>query len=87
VNYSCEIELELLAEELGKVKCIDEMKVVCYAQMSSRFPPILVHEVYAGKFRIIDGNHRVAAALLRGDNTIPAYVKVVGYGTETQSLD
>lgn len=47
-----------------------------YAEIKTDFPPIIVEpdEDRPGKYKTIDGQHRLGAAKLRGDQTIRAYV-------------
>jgi preprotein translocase subunit YajC len=52
--------------------CNDEDLASEYASLSTPFPAIVLNP----DWEIIDGCHRYAAALKRGDKTIPAYVPV-----------
>jgi ParB-like chromosome segregation protein Spo0J len=47
----------------------DETHTMMLADVSTPLPPILVHR---GSMRVLDGIHRVRAAILRGDKTINA---------------
>jgi hypothetical protein len=60
----------------ARFKALDETVVLNYAAAMERgdqFPPIVVF-VSAGRFVVIDGNHRVAAADLIGTKAMDAYV-------------
>ena len=45
-----------------------------YSKLKTSFPPIVV--VGRPPYDILDGHHRVTAALLRGDETIKAYISI-----------
>lgn len=66
---------------------IDEDWVIILAEgMQSElmdFPPIVVEQQSGGKFRVLDGNHRVEAASTLDMTTFPAYV-ITQKLTETQ---
>jgi hypothetical protein len=46
-----------------------------YAAKKSEMPPIILDTIY-DEYEIVDGFHRIAAAKLRGDTKIKAYVPV-----------
>ena len=45
-----------------------------YADAGTEFPPISVMRTDDGKWMVVDGSHRLEAARVRGDDTIPVYV-------------
>jgi ParB-like chromosome segregation protein Spo0J len=64
--------------DLGKLEAGDDYDPSLaerYAKMKAPFPPIVLN--IEGEIR--DGNHRVAAAKIRGDKTIRAYVPLDTY--------
>jgi hypothetical protein len=40
----------------------------------SKFAPVIVAPVEAGRFAIVDGQHRTTAAVLRGQKTVPCQI-------------
>ena len=45
-----------------------------YSKQEGDFPPIVLKDFGDGQYSIIDGTHRINAALIRGDKNIKAYV-------------
>jgi hypothetical protein len=72
IYYFDNYELKMLP--ISKIRlewATDWSEIERYAQMDTPFPPIVYDPVHRS---IIDGTHRVKAALERGDETILAYV-------------
>ncbi|MEU9254967.1 ParB N-terminal domain-containing protein [Streptomyces sp. NPDC048270] len=58
----------LLAADSPRVVRVDESHAQGLAHSGRTLPPLLVHR---GSMRIIDGTHRLRAAVLRGQDTVP----------------
>lgn len=61
----------LLPADSPRTKGIDQGHVEVLNEVESRLPPIVVHR---STWRVVDGMHRLDAALRRGDTTIDAYL-------------
>lgn len=53
---------------------VDETLALRYRRMSTEAPPVLVVQGRDGFLGLLDGGHRVTAARMRGDTSIPAIV-------------
>ncbi len=53
---------------------VDMRRAAEYAERGGEMPPVLLVEGRSGDLNVNDGGHRVTAARLRGDETIPAIV-------------
>lgn len=74
VPYDTEYQLvELPVDELATGVSGKNARAQKYSRLDTPFPPIIMKSEEEAP---IDGNHRVAAAKLRGDKTIRAYVPV-----------
>jgi hypothetical protein len=62
--------LEAFADELT----VDETLALRYRRMSTEAPPVLVVQGRDGFLGLLDGGHRVTAARMRGDTSVPAIV-------------
>lgn len=71
VNLTHRVRIEaLLPADSPRLNGLDETHVQRLAETHASLPPILVHRP---TMRVVDGAHRVAAALLKGEDSIEAH--------------